>query len=88
MLLPLCSALVRLHLKDPCPVLSPPVQERYGLTGASLTWVTKMIKGLKHLLYGRLKELRLFQSGEDKIQEGLIHVCKYMRGATRDNGHK
>ncbi|XP_023792514.1 glycosyltransferase 8 domain-containing protein 2 isoform X2 [Cyanistes caeruleus] len=53
----------------PCPVLRPAVQERYGLTGASSTWAAKMIKRLKHLLHQSLKELRLFQSGEDKIQE-------------------
>lgn len=47
-----------------------------------------MIKGLKHLLYERLNELRLFQPEEDQIQKDLINPYKYLRGGTRGNGHK
>uniref|UniRef100_A0A672UE77 Reverse transcriptase domain-containing protein n=1 Tax=Strigops habroptila TaxID=2489341 RepID=A0A672UE77_STRHB len=79
--LPLYSALVRLHLEHSV-VLVPSTLEGHGAVGASPEEATRVIKGLEHLPYeDRLRELGLFSLEKRRLRGDLIAAFQYLKGA-------
>jgi len=74
-ILPLCSALVRAHLR---PALEPSAQDRHGPVGAAPEEVTEMIRGLEHLSHEeRRSELGLFSLEKRRLQGDLVVAFQY-----------
>jgi len=71
-IVPLCSALVRLHLEY-CAVLSPSLQERHGGPGACPEKGSGAMKGLENKSDGEwLRELGLFSLELRRLRGDLI----------------
>ena len=67
-ILPFCSALVRLHLKYCIQTWSPPYRRDVDLFEHVQSRATKMIQGMEHILYeDRLRELGLFSMEKGRL---------------------
>jgi len=79
LIIPLYSALVKLHLEYCVQFWSPQFKKDVDRLRRSKKWVMKVIKGLKNLPYKeRLKELGHFSL--EKAQGDLITLFQYLKG--------
>jgi len=82
-ILPLYSALVRLHLESYTQLCSPQHKKNMDLL-EGIQRATKMIRRLEHFSYkDRLRELGFFSLEKRRFQGDLILAFQYLKGAYR-----
>mgnify|MGYP001852830711 FL=1 len=84
-ILPLCAALVRAHLKYCIHVWSPQYRRDMGL----LEGATKMIRGMERLSYkDGLREVGLFSLEKRRLWRDQRVVFQYLKGGSKKEGDR
>jgi len=87
--LPLYSSLVRPHLEYCVQLWSPWHRKDMDLSERAQSRAREMIRGMVHLSYDeRLRELGLFSLENRRLQEDLVPVFEYLKGAYTQDGDK
>jgi len=83
-ILPLCIAMVRVHVEFCVQLWSPQHRTDMDLLGQVQRRAKKLIRGLEHLSYeDRKRELGLFSLKKRRLWGELIEAFQYLKGPTR-----